>query len=29
MTIDVREINLDVKKYMDTDVTLQGWVRNH
>ena len=29
MTIDVREIYLDVKKYMNKEVTLQGWVRNH
>ena len=29
MAIDVREIVSDVKKYMDSEVTLQGWVRNH
>ncbi len=29
MIIDVKEINLDVKKYMEKEVILQGWVRNH
>ena len=28
MAIDVREILSDVKKFMDSEVTLQGWVRN-
>ena len=29
MAIDVREIVSDVKKYMNSEVILQGWVRNH
>ena len=29
MTIDVKNIYEDVNKYMNKEVTLQGWVRNH
>ncbi len=27
--IDVKDLIKDVKKYMDKEVTLQGWIRNH
>ena len=27
--IDVKDLIKDVKKYMNKDVVLQGWVRNH
>ncbi|MEG1495150.1 MAG: asparagine--tRNA ligase [Bacilli bacterium] len=29
MKLDVREIMLDVNKYIGEEVTLQGWIRNH
>ena len=29
MTIDIKDLYKDLKKYMDKDVTLQGWIRNH
>ena len=29
MTLDVRDIYKDVDSYMDKEVTLQGWIRNH
>lgn len=29
MTIDVKELYEKIDKYMDKEVTLQGWIRNH
>ncbi len=29
MLVDVKDIYLDLKKYLDCEVKLQGWVRNH
>ena len=29
MIIDVKDIYSDYKKYIDKEVVLQGWVRNH
>lgn len=27
--MDIKEIYSNVKKFMDTDVVLNGWIRNH
>ena len=27
--MDLKELYLDIEKYLDKDVTLQGWIRNH
>ena len=29
MKVDVRDIYKDIDLYMDKEVTLQGWIRNH
>ena len=29
MLIDLKELFMDSKKYLDKEITIQGWIRNH